>query len=41
MSNFTMGTILGKDFAQAQVLAEFIAQEPSMHEYLSKTLSPR
>ena len=39
MSNSTMGTILGKGFAQAQVHAEFIAQVPSMHEYLSKTLS--
>ena len=26
MSNFTMGTILGKGFAQAQVHTEFIAQ---------------
>ena len=39
MSNFTMGTILGKGFAQAQVNAEFIAQVPSMHECLSKILS--
>ena len=34
-----MGTILGKGFAQTQVHAKFIAQVPSMHEYLSKTLS--
>ena len=28
MSNFAMGTILGKGFAQAQVHKEFIAQVP-------------
>ena len=28
MSNFAMGTILGKGFAQAQVHTEFIAREP-------------
>ena len=28
MFNFTMGTILGKDFAQAQVHTKFIAQVP-------------
>ena len=39
MSNSTMGTILGKGFAQAQVHAEFIAQVPSMHKCLSKTFS--
>ena len=39
MSNFAMGTILGKGFAQAQVHTEFIAQVPSMHECLSKILS--
>ena len=32
MSNFAMGTILGKDFAQAQVLW-------CMHKCLCKTLS--
>ena len=28
MSNFTLGTIMGKGFGQAQVHTEFIAQEP-------------
>ena len=45
MSNFTMGTILGKGFAQAQVptvnstSAEGTSAIDSMHKCLCKTLS--
>jgi hypothetical protein len=41
MSNFTMGTIVGKGFAQAQVHTEGTSAMNCMNECLSKTLSQK
>ena len=36
MSNFTIGTILGKGFAQAQVHTESIAKAPVCYEMYAR-----
>ena len=38
MSDFAMGTILGKGFPEAQVHAEFIAPLPNTNVWVKKNL---